>query len=162
MTTITDAVSKAESQAISDEIKEAVLAILAKHNLKVESIKTGYGDNYLFKIEAGKPKIGNNGVDLNSKDATYFLRFGYTTFGTGNWKPVETDLGTKYLSDGIKLEAELGQEFQYGKDTYFFAGVNPRKKLPIVAISKTTGKFYALADSAVSMINEAANNRKGK
>jgi hypothetical protein len=40
--------------------------------------------------------------------------------------------------------------------------VNPRKKLPIVAISKTTGKFYALADSAVPMINEAANNRKGK
>ena len=161
MTTITDAVTKAESQAISDEIKEAVLAILAKHGLVTEKIRTAYGDNYSFKIEAGKPKIGKNGVDLNSEAATYYTRYGYTSMGTGNWKEVKTEKGTHYVGDGTKLEAELGQEFQYGNKTYYFAGVNPRKKLPIVAISAENGKFYALADAAVVLINESAN-RKGK
>ena len=38
-----DAVNKATAQAVSAEIKQAVEAILAKHNLEVTKLTTKYG-----------------------------------------------------------------------------------------------------------------------
>lgn len=151
-TAIKDAVSKTTAEAVSKEIKEAVTAILAKHGLTTEKIRTGYGDNYSIKIEAGKKEIGKNGVDLNSQDAVYYARFGYSVFV--DFKEVEGSNGTQFLGDSVELKAELGQEFMYGKDVFFFAGVNPRKsKFPITAIKKADGKTYGLPDTVVAILN---------
>lgn len=140
-------VGKKFAEAVSKEINSAIEEIFKKHGLKVTKTQTTYGDSYAFKVQATIPQMGANGVDLSSKEAIEYERFGYS------WFKVEADRSYAY----IKLEAPLGTEFVVNAKTYIFAGVNHRKqKFPIYAINKADGKHYGLPDSVVPMINAAA------
>jgi hypothetical protein len=80
-------------------------------------------------------------VNLSSKEATYYSKFGYTAYAGDN------DF------TGVELTAPLGTRFH---GDYAFAGIDAKKrKFPIIAIDLKTGKMVGFPDSMVSHINLA-------
>ena len=140
-------VTKQQAVSITAEIQEAVNAILTKHGLSGPKVKTAYGDYYKFSLEAFAKNEGDNGVNLSSKEATYFLKFGYTAYDA-NYNTTE-------------LVAPLGTKFSGGTPAkeYVFAGIaSTRKKYPITAIDVATGATVFFPDSVVGRINKAVAN----
>jgi hypothetical protein len=137
-------VSKETAQAVASEIDKAVRDILAKHGLESGKTSMGYGEWFDFKITATAVELGLNGVNLASKEATYYTKFGYTAY-----------LGGDIVSDtGTPLTAVLGTRFQ---GDYFFAGIDAKKrKNPIVAIDRKTGKTVFFAENIIPRLNLAS------
>lgn len=65
-------ISKELSRQVTDDIRTAVDAILAKHGLVAGKVNTHYGIHYKFSIEAVAEELGENGVNLASKEATAY------------------------------------------------------------------------------------------
>lgn len=138
-------VTKQQAISLSAEIKEAVDAILAKHGLSGQKVKTAYGEYYKFSLEAFAKNEGVNGVNLSSKEATYFTKFGYTAY-------------TVDYRNSTELVAPLGTKFSGGTPAkeYVFAGISPtRRKYPIAAIDVATGATVFFPDTMVAIINRA-------
>lgn len=143
-------VDKAVAQAIATEAKEALSAILAKHGMEASGFKWSYGDWMEVKLTAVPVQKGENGVNLSSKEAQYYTKFG--------WEVYSAD-----FSECIALTAPLGTRFNAGRplQDYAFAGVDSKKrKNPIVAIDLTTGKTVYFAETVVTRINLAAEQQK--
>ena len=136
-------ISKETASAVHKEIDEAVKAILAKHNLQVEKVSTGYGEWFDYKVTATPIALGLNGVNLSSRDATYFTKFGFTAY-----------LGGDDDFTGTQLTAVLGTRFH---GDYYFAGVDAKKrKNPIVALDSKTGRIVYFQESIIPNINLAS------
>lgn len=136
-------VTKEQAVSITAEIKTAVDAILAKHGLSDPKVKSNYGDYYRFTLEACAKNEGDNGVNLSSKEATYFTKFGYTAYDE-KWVATE-------------LVAPLGTLFTVKGVEYAFGGIaSSRKKYPIVGISTADGRTMLFTDAVVAKINASA------
>ena len=134
-------ISKETGQAVAAEIDKAVRDILAKHGLEAGRTTTGHGEWFEYKVTAVAVTLGDNGVNLSSKEATYYSKFGYTAYAGDN------DF------TGVELTAPLGTRFQ---GDYAFAGIDAKKrKFPIIAIDLKTGKMVGFPDSVVARINLA-------
>ena len=135
-------VDKNTAQAVASEIDKAVREILAKHGLEAGKTSMGYGEWFDFKITATAVELGLNGVNLSSKEATYYKKFGYTHFQSA----------ADFV--GVQLTAVLGTRFQ---GDYFFAGIDSKKrKNPIVAIDRKTGKTVFFPEAVVPRLNLAS------
>jgi len=133
-------ISKETASAVHKEIDEAVKAILAKHNLQVEKVSTGYGEWFDYKVTATPVQLGLNGVNLSSRDAMYYTKFGFTAYLGGDDDFV-----------GTELTAVLGTRF---RGCYYFAGIDAKKrKNPIVAIDSKTGKTVYFQESIIPNLN---------
>lgn len=139
---MTTEVSKAQAEKISQEIKQAVEAILAANGLSAPKIASKYGEWYEIKITASAVELGENGVNLASPEATYFTKFGWTSFSG---------------SSPVELTAPLGTKFSNGQGEYAFAGIDPKKrKNPIVALRLSDGARVFFPDTAVPFLNSVA------
>jgi hypothetical protein len=139
---MTTEVSKAQAEKISQEIKKAVEEILAANGLSAPTIRSKYGEWYEIKITASAVEVGENGVNLASPEATYFTKFGWSSFDGG--RPVE-------------LTAPLGTKFANSQGEYAFAGIDPKKKKnPIVARRLSDGAKVFFPEGIVSFLNSVA------
>lgn len=142
---MTSTITKEKAQAVSTEIKQAVEEILTRHNMNLSQIRTGHGEWFEFKVTATAIDLGLNGVNMATKEAQYYQRFGWTVYGHGpDFKSEE-------------LIAPLGTMFTSQGKTYLFAGCAPsRKKYPIVAteVGKTEPIYFT--ETVVAKINKAA------
>ena len=136
-------VTKEQAVSVTAEIQEAVNAILAKHGLTGPKIKTTYGDFYKFTLEAFVKNEGDNGINLSSKEATYFKKFGYTAYDAQyNTTELVAPLGTIFKNKGVE---------------YAFGGIaSSRKKYPIVGINTANGTTMLFTDAMVPVINASA------
>jgi hypothetical protein len=120
-------VTKEQAQAITAELKAAVEEVLGRHGLVASNAtKTGYGDNYSFKVEAFRKREGRNGVNLASKEAKFFEFVG-ATHGLTN-----DDLGAVITLKGEK---------------WTLTGARDSGKFPFIAIRNKTGKVHGLPES---------------
>lgn len=144
-------INKETANAVATEIDAAVRDILAKHGLQAGKTTIGCGEWFDYKIVATALTLGENGVNLTSKEATYYTKFGYTAYAG------EDDF------TGIELTAPLGTRFSGGQPLkdYAFAGVDTKKrKNPIMALDLSTGKTVYFADAIVKRVNLAAEQQK--
>ena len=118
-------VTREEAKVITGELEAAVNAVLAKHQLQGLPTKTGYGNNYSFKIEAVKVELGRNGVNLHSKEAMMLAVIG--------------------AYKGLTA-ADLGAKFNYGGKTWVLTGARNSAKTPLVCRGDN-GKSYCLPES---------------
>ena len=136
-------VSKETAQAVASELDKAVRDILAKHGLQAGKTSMGYGEWFDFKITATSLELGLNGVNLATREATYYKKFGYTAY-----------LGGDNDFTGTELTAVLGTRFQ---GDYFFAGIDSKKrKNPVMAIDRKTGKTVFFPETIIPRINLAS------
>lgn len=141
MTTTTPTVSKEIARAITEELRKAAEEIFAKHGLQISKQTTGHGEWFDFRIEAVAIEEGLNGVNLASKEAIYFTKYGWTAY-TSNFTPTE-------------LTAPLGTIFQdKAGDEFVFAGVDPKKKKNPIVLTRL-GKTYYAPESIIPALNEA-------
>jgi hypothetical protein len=139
----TNGISKETAGVVSAEIYEAVKAIFAKHNLEVSKSTSGHGDWFEFKVVGSPIAKGLNGVNMASKEATYYTKFGYSSY-------------SEDFSE-LRLTAPLGTKFMWNNREVFFAGIDAAKrKFPIMVIEASTGKTLMLPDAAIGKINLAA------
>jgi hypothetical protein len=136
-------VSKEQAAIITDEIRTAINEILTKHGLDANKVSSGYGEWYEFKFTASPVTLGLNGVNLTSKEAVYYTKFGFASYDYQKETRLEAPLGTMFTtSKGQKM---------------VFAGIDSkRSKFPIVANEVGTGKTFFLTETVITKINESA------
>lgn len=138
-------ISKETAQTLSKEMDAAIRDILTKHGLEVGKVSMGYGEWFEFKVTAVAVSLGLNGVNLSSKEASYFTKFGYTAYDDN--------------FNATQLTAPLGTRFQ---GDYAFAGIDSKKrKNPIVALDLKTNKIVYFPEAVVARIN-LAHEQAGK
>lgn len=126
------AVAKAQASEISVEIKAAVEAILAKHGMELTKVQTTYGDVYGFKCEGSPLVKGENGINMESKEAQAYKRFA-TSYG---------------LPEGL-----LGKKFTSKGREFAFAGIAPsRSKFPFAAMNLLEGRMYFFTEDIKSKL----------
>lgn len=112
-----DKVSKAAGAKVTDEITAAVEAVLAAHGMEKGKIRWTYGDGYSIKIEASLLNVNDNGVNVSSAEAQYFV-YAVTLPGM-----LTEDEATSLI----------GAKWRQGTDEYQLLGWNSRaRKRPIV------------------------------
>ncbi len=123
MSSSTHLVTKQQSRAITEEISEAVKAILSKHGLAAPEIKTTYGDYYQLRIKSTPLAEGPNGVNLNSPEAQAYAR-------DAEW------------NDALDPNA-LGRKFDVRGEEFIFTGSLVRGQKYVYAATKVSdGKSY--------------------
>lgn len=147
-TTTNHNVTRELSSAITDEIREAVDAVLAKHGLAATKHSTRYGDLYKFTVEACPATVDENGVNHSAPDAIAYTRFGYYGYVSG-----VTPNGAETL---ISLVAPIGTVFASNGRDFAFAGVRARGTKKILGLELATKREFAFADSVIPKINKAA------
>lgn len=140
--TTTHQVSKEIAQAITEELRKAAEEIFAKHGLQTTKQVSKYGEWYDFRIEAVAIEEGLNGVNLASKEASYYSQYGWTAYAS-DFTPTQ-------------LVAPLGTIFQDGpgRDQFVFAGVDPKKKKNPIVLTRL-GKTYYAPESIIPALNSA-------
>jgi hypothetical protein len=142
---MTQQITKAKAEVVSAEIQEAVEAILERHGISKGKIKYGYGAWFEWKITATAFEEGLNGVNMASREASYYTQFGWTAYGQApNYEQTQltAPLGTKFVSNGKE---------------YVFAGVDAKKrKYPIFAVEADTQKPMYFTETVITKINRAA------
>jgi hypothetical protein len=134
-------ISKTKAQAMIDELSPVVKEIMARHGMDPK-FAWKYGDWFEMKMTASAVEEGPNGVNLNSPEAQYFSRFGFTSYA---------------LSQVLQLSAPLGTLFTSKGKTYAFAGIAAkRSKYPIVGRNVADGSITFFTEVAVLEINKAA------
>lgn len=131
-------ITRQQAQAITEEISEAVTAILSKHGLAEPKIKTTYGDYYQFKVQAAPLEEGANGVNLNSPEAQAYL------------------LDAKY-DDDLDPDA-LGREFTVQGRTFVFTGSLTRGKKFVYAARGEDGRTYKFTSDIRRFLTKDAAN----
>jgi hypothetical protein len=142
-----EAVAKATAQAVSAEIKEAVDAILAKHNLQVNKLNTKYGDLYEFKIQASPINLNEDGINMTSTEVLDYQRFGYYATVITPDKKVEFASVTAPIGTKVKLNGKV----------YAFAGIRSRGKNKLIFKCVADGKNYVFSDQAILELNKAVS-----
>jgi hypothetical protein len=140
-------ISKELASTVSKEIQQAVTDILKKHNLVVSKTSVGCGEWFDYKVTATALEEGPNGVNLSSKEAQYYTKFGYTSYDE-EFQPTV-------------LTAPLGTLFTVSKRVFAFGGINPKKKNCILGIEVLTGRAtaeYYFGETVVRVINGSVLN----
>jgi hypothetical protein len=143
-----EAVAKATAQAVSAEIKEAVEAILAKHNLEVTKLTTKYGDVFAFNLQASPLNLNEDGINMTSAEVIDYQRNGYGAF-------ISDDKGGSVMGDFVEVTAPIGTKVTLKGKVYAFAGVRSRGKNKLVFKCITDGKTYVFEDRMVLELNKA-------
>jgi len=123
-------------QELRTEVAAAVAEIYARHGLTQPTIKSVYGPSAKLTLEAQLETLGEGGVNLTSREADEYERYGETM--------------------GLTAGA-LGKEFTYGGKRYVFTGINlGRPKFPLCAreVGGKQGQFK-LGRTAVEAVNAA-------
>ena len=129
-------ISKTLAVEITNEIDQAVKAILAKHNLQLLKQSTKYGDEFNYTVKAVAVDLNDSGVNVNSPEAL-------------NWIAVGNTYGFKFPLD------VLGGIFVNAGKEYKFVGINLRKeKFPLSAIEVATGQSYGFPLKALMQLPE--------
>ena len=137
-------INKELASTVSKEIQQAVDAILKKHNLVVSKTTVGCGEWFDYKVTATMLEEGPNGVNLSSRDAQYYTKFGFTSYDRE--------------CNPTVLTAPLGTLFTSGKRVFAFGGVNSNRKNGILGIEVSTGAEYYFAETVVRVINGSVLN----
>lgn len=128
---------------VTNEIKAAIDEIFTRRGLAAPKLKTTYGDNlYKLAIETTPEVRDASGINLKSKEAEHYTKFGYTDYAGGKCTKLTAALGTRFTSKG---------------ETFTFAGIAAsRSKYPIVGINVDTNETMFFTTAAIGRINSAA------
>ena len=127
-------VSKATAQAIIEELGPIVKEVLTRHGLEAPKLKWSYGAWFELKATAAVLELGPHGVNMESKEASYYNSFGFSG-----------------------LDAPIGTVFSAKGETYVFAGIAAKRpKYPIYALNISTNTYTFFQGGAVKIINAAA------
>jgi hypothetical protein len=131
-------ISKSQCELLIEELKPVINEIMARHNMDAK-FNWKYGALFELKMTATSMTKGPNGVNLDSVEAQYFTKFGFSDFA------------------GRTLNAPLGTLFESRGETYAFAGIAAkRRKYPIVGLNIIDGTMTLFTDMLVSKLNEKA------
>lgn len=127
-------VDKVKLQAVVDDLKPYIEATLQQHGFAKPDFSWTYGASLGLKLSADLLKEGPEGINLGSKEAQHYLKFGFP-----------------------QLNADLGTVFHVRGETYVFAGIAAsRRKFPIYVKNYETGAYSFFTEQAASVINAAA------
>jgi hypothetical protein len=129
---------------VTNEIKAAIDGIFARRGFASPTLKTTYGDNlYKLAIETTPDVRNESGINLKSKEALYYTRYGFTDYDGATPRKLTAPLGTWFVSKG---------------ENYTFAGIAAsRSKYPIVGINLDTNETTFFTAAIVGRINDAAS-----
>lgn len=123
-------ISREQAKTITAEIDAAVTAIITKHGLSKDKVRTTYGEMYAYKIEATFHEVNQHGVNTSSRemdDLRYYAKFHGIT-----------DIDAVLASN---------ETIHYNGKEYVPAGFRPRaKKQPFILKCVTDGKTYIFSD----------------
>ena len=138
----TKTITRGIALEVTNEIKAAIDEIFARRGFAAPKLKTTYGDSlYKLAIETTPEVLNESGINLKSKEALYYTRYGFTDY----------DGATP-----IKLTAPLGTRFTSKGETYAFAGIAAsRSKYPIVGINVDTNQTTFFTAAIVGRVNSA-------
>ena len=118
-------ITREQARNITAEIDAAIDAILAKHDLTKDKVRTTYGDEYSFKVTATVHNTDANGINQDSVEMSA-LRINAKLHGITD---IESDLAGETIHVG-------------GKDL-IPAGYKPRAtKRPFLMKDVADGKLY--------------------
>ena len=139
-----DKVSKATGAKVTEEITAAVEAVLAAHGMEKGKVRWTYGDGYSFKVEASLLNVNENGVNVSSSEAQYFV---YAATLPG-------------MLTKDEAESLIGAKFRQGRDEYQLIGWNSRaRKRPIVITRVSDGaKLVAPESVLIGMMEQNASH----
>lgn len=124
-------VEKATAQTIIDELEPAIKAVLKRHGLDTPKMQWKYGAWFELKLSAALLNLGPHGINLGSKEASYFAQFGFSG--------IDAPLGTVFTNKGVE---------------YAFAGIAAsRPKYPIYAKNLEDGTYSFFPEGAIRLIN---------
>lgn len=127
-------VSKVTAQSIIDELGPIVQEILTRHGLEAPKLKWSYGAWFELKATAAVLELGPHGVNMESKEANYYNRFGFSG-----------------------LDAPIGTVFSVKGETYVFAGIAAKRpKYPVYALNISTKTYTFFQEGVMKTINAAA------
>lgn len=135
-------IDKKLAAKVLEELKAAANDIFAANGLSEANVRASYGDSLKITLEACENAVDESGINMKSKEAMYYSRFGFTSFAGASPKKLVAPLGTKFTS--------RGREF-------IFAGIAAsRKKYPVYCIELETNEVRLFSDAVVDVINRAA------
>jgi hypothetical protein len=121
-------------RVIADELTPIIEAALKRHGLDAPKMQWKYGAMLELKMTAAELSEGPNGINLGSREAQYYTRFGFPG-----------------------LDAKLGTVFSVKGEEFAFAGIAAsRRKYPIYAKNIETGAYIFYTEMVVATINAAA------
>jgi hypothetical protein len=127
-------VEKAKAQAIMDELGPIIKEAMERHGLATPQMQWKYGAWFELKLNATLLEEGPHGINLGSKEASYFKQFGFHG-----------------------LDAPLGTVFTSRGDAYAFAGIaSKRPKYPVYAKNLVQGTYHFFPEGIIPSINAAA------
>ena len=142
MTTTTTKITRGIALEVTNEIKVAIDEIFARRGLAAPTLKTTYGDSlYKLTIETTPEVLNESGINLKSKEALYYTRYGFTDYHGAIPTNLTAPLGTRFTSKG---------------ETYAFAGIAAsRSKYPVVGINVDTNQTTFFTSAIIGRINSA-------
>jgi hypothetical protein len=127
-------VEKAKAQAIMDELGPIIKEAMERHGLATPQMQWKYGAWFELKLTSAILEEGPHGINLGSKEASYYSRFGFHG-----------------------LDAPLGTVFTSRGDAYAFAGIAAKRpKYPIYAKNLVQGTYHFFPEGIIPSINTAA------
>jgi hypothetical protein len=127
-------VEKAKAQAIMDELGPIIREVVERHGLAAPQMQWKYGAWFELKLNAALLEEGPHGINLGSKEASWFTKFGFHG-----------------------LNAPLGTVFMSKHDSYVFAGIaSKRPKYPVYAKNLLQGTYHFFPEGIIPSINAAA------
>lgn len=139
----TKTITRGVALEVTNEIKAAIDEIFARRGFAAPTLKTTYGDSlYKLAIETTPEVLNESGINLKSKEALHYTRYGFTDYDGATPINLTAPLGTRFTSKG---------------ETYAFAGIAAsRSKYPIVGINVDTNQTTFFTAAIVGRINDAA------
>ena len=140
----TKTITRGVAIEVTNEIKAAIDEIFARRGFAAPTLKTTYGDSlYKLAIETTPEVLNESGINLKSKEALHYTRYGFTDYDGATPINLTAPLGTRFTSKG---------------ETYAFAGIAAsRSKYPIVGINVDTNQTTFFTAAIVGRINDAAS-----
>lgn len=117
-----------------DELGPIIKEAMERHGLATPQMQWKYGAWFELKLSATLLEEGPHGINLGSKEASWFTQFGF--------RGLDAPLGTVFTSRG---------------DTYAFAGIaSKRPKYPVYAKNLLQGTYHFFPAGIIPSINAAA------
>ena len=127
-------VDKVKLQEVIDDLKPYIEATLQQHGFATPRMQWTYGASLGLKLSADLLAEGPEGINLSSKEAQYYSKFGFHP-----------------------LDAPLGTVFNVRGESFVFAGIAAsRRKYPIYVKNLETGAYSFFTEQVASVINAAA------
>jgi hypothetical protein len=135
-------IDKVLAAKVLEELKAAANTVFAANGLSEANVRATYGDVLKITLETCENAVDESGINMKSKEAMYYLRFGFTSFSSATPEKLVAPLGTRFTS--------RGREF-------VFAGIAAtRKKYPVYCVETETNEVRLFSDAVVTTINRAA------